>query len=378
MILEIATKEYPYTECVNQAQIYRKVTTGVKPAALNNVVDPETLQIIQLCLEHDPKIRPSAVDLLDHPFFSIVNTNPDGMPSMHSNESLSHREPKAHERMPSDISEAAVPVATKVDAPNHTYFIMERRASSLERTSTSTCTVISTLGITADEVTLTMVYNTGHAAQEIKFPFDLSQDTATDVVSELVDGKLINAEDDQLVRRKIEEAVRSILIRQRANDSNIPVEVDNIEPEARVVLLPGSNIVEEKISPKRPATSSPVYISAQPAQEPLHVPLHIPVPIGIPPKETANFADFHTFSPMLIPDAWESDLDARLRALQEINLLGFDNSNARPKSVGKSSSSLPNGSATHITGNSITGSLSASPTHFEFPPSESISSPPAK
>ncbi|KAK7851378.1 serine/threonine-protein kinase wnk8 [Quercus suber] len=35
-MLEMVTCEYPYSECKNPAQIYKKVTTGIKPASLNS------------------------------------------------------------------------------------------------------------------------------------------------------------------------------------------------------------------------------------------------------------------------------------------------------------------------------------------------------
>ncbi|KAK3838297.1 MAG: kinase-like domain-containing protein, partial [Linnemannia elongata] len=62
------TKEYPYSECTNQAQIYRKVTKGIKPASLDHVKDPETWDFINRCLDHDDRTRPSAQELLDSDF----------------------------------------------------------------------------------------------------------------------------------------------------------------------------------------------------------------------------------------------------------------------------------------------------------------------
>ncbi|CAB1313701.1 unnamed protein product [Coregonus sp. 'balchen'] len=40
-MLEMATSEYPYSECQNAAQIYRRVTSGVKPASFDKVAIPE-------------------------------------------------------------------------------------------------------------------------------------------------------------------------------------------------------------------------------------------------------------------------------------------------------------------------------------------------
>ncbi|KAG0282159.1 Serine/threonine-protein kinase wnk4 [Linnemannia gamsii] len=67
-VLEMVTKEYPYSECTNQAQIYRKVTKGIKPQSLDHVKDPETWDFINRCLDHDDRTRPSAQELLDSDF----------------------------------------------------------------------------------------------------------------------------------------------------------------------------------------------------------------------------------------------------------------------------------------------------------------------
>ncbi|KAJ8899543.1 hypothetical protein K2173_018517 [Erythroxylum novogranatense] len=48
--LEIVTFEYPYCECNNPTQIFKKVTYGVKPASLNKVRDPEMKDFIEKCL----------------------------------------------------------------------------------------------------------------------------------------------------------------------------------------------------------------------------------------------------------------------------------------------------------------------------------------
>ncbi|XP_060039407.1 serine/threonine-protein kinase WNK3 isoform X2 [Erinaceus europaeus] len=69
-MLEMATSEYPYSECQNAAQIYRKVTSGIKPASFNKVTDPEVKEIIEGCIRQNKSARLSIRDLLNHTFFA--------------------------------------------------------------------------------------------------------------------------------------------------------------------------------------------------------------------------------------------------------------------------------------------------------------------
>ncbi|XP_068389954.1 serine/threonine-protein kinase WNK3 isoform X2 [Eschrichtius robustus] len=69
-MLEMATSEYPYSECQNAAQIYRKVTSGIKPASFNKVTDPEVKEIIEGCIRQNKSERLSVRDLLNHAFFA--------------------------------------------------------------------------------------------------------------------------------------------------------------------------------------------------------------------------------------------------------------------------------------------------------------------
>nr|XP_020507502.1 serine/threonine-protein kinase WNK2-like isoform X1 [Labrus bergylta] len=69
-MLEMATSEYPYSECQNAAQIYRKVTSGVKPASYSKISDPEIKEIIGECICHKWEERYSIKDLLNHAFFA--------------------------------------------------------------------------------------------------------------------------------------------------------------------------------------------------------------------------------------------------------------------------------------------------------------------
>ncbi|KAF1331122.1 Wnk protein kinase, partial [Globisporangium splendens] len=68
-VLEMVTKEVPYSECINPAQIYKKVTAGIRPRGLQRIVSQAAKDFIELCLSRgNGLIDVSAEYLLDHPF----------------------------------------------------------------------------------------------------------------------------------------------------------------------------------------------------------------------------------------------------------------------------------------------------------------------
>ncbi|KAI0225231.1 hypothetical protein L0F63_003273 [Massospora cicadina] len=82
-LLEMKTGEYPYAECDNAAQVYKKVSQvplegifeltrkGLKPNCIAKAQDdPMVLGIINSCLDTEDK-RPSAQELLSHAFLGV-------------------------------------------------------------------------------------------------------------------------------------------------------------------------------------------------------------------------------------------------------------------------------------------------------------------
>ncbi|KAK6947033.1 Protein kinase domain [Dillenia turbinata] len=70
-LLEMTTLEIPYTECNTVAQIYKKVSSGVRPQGLTRMKDCEVKRFIERCLAQ-PRARPSASELLNDPFFDEI------------------------------------------------------------------------------------------------------------------------------------------------------------------------------------------------------------------------------------------------------------------------------------------------------------------
>merc|ERR1719500_2420451 len=69
-MLEMATSEYPYSECTGPAQIYKKVVNGVKPNSFEKVESEDVKEIIEQCIQLRKEERPSIKELLAKDFFA--------------------------------------------------------------------------------------------------------------------------------------------------------------------------------------------------------------------------------------------------------------------------------------------------------------------
>lgn len=69
-VLEMLTREIPYKECNNPAQIYRKVINGQYPQSLERVADQQVKNFILQCIDFNSSgsDRPTATKLLESEF----------------------------------------------------------------------------------------------------------------------------------------------------------------------------------------------------------------------------------------------------------------------------------------------------------------------
>ena len=152
-VLEMVTGEYPYSECNSIAQVYRRVTSGVKPEAIERLKDPVVKDFINLCICHKD-LRPSAKELMGHPFMTDNSNNDTIFYFGHEEEETNSAEEDSEEEELEDVR-----VVLGNDATN-------------DKDSVNTKLYIKTEG--------------SKKYKEIKFPFNLKKDTPRDVAREMV------------------------------------------------------------------------------------------------------------------------------------------------------------------------------------------------
>eukprot|EP01134_Creolimax_fragrantissima_P002963 CFRG2963T1 len=266
-VLEMFTLQYPYKECHTVASIMKKVLSGVKPASVEQVTWKEGREMIYDCLEKDPDLRPSSRQLLSYPFITMtsdvdvgsssviqnvfqstedlslllsstkpspllvsagqmdslmqLNSAYDNVP--HSNglardpiadivEDEMRRMQMANESSQSSVANLQNPAGRDSPSPsNHSYLDEDevRRMQLAYETSQSSSAVspvkcLSFVNETSDILQLMFETTRGVERRAVHFPFDLTKDTAHDIVDELIDVNIINEDDGLKVITDIE------------------------------------------------------------------------------------------------------------------------------------------------------------------------------
>ena len=79
MLLEIITRDTPYSECKTHGQVFKKLMDKKQPDALESILDLDVKELISSCLS-PVEIRPTVKQLLASSFFynldSVVNDRP--------------------------------------------------------------------------------------------------------------------------------------------------------------------------------------------------------------------------------------------------------------------------------------------------------------
>lgn len=207
-MLEMVTCEYPYSECKNPAQIYEKVSSGVKPIALSRVTGPQVKEFIEKCLV-PASSRPSAEKLLTEPFLASVVLNPLPM-MLNVRESACLSRPEAHS-MDIDLDgKNGISIScmrSSCEAP---------RPSTLEIVRFNDVHTFNLTGELEDDNSISMslrIADIDGNAKNIHFIFYLQADTTISIVREMVQEKCLDFsnEDVVLIAKLMEELIEELV-----------------------------------------------------------------------------------------------------------------------------------------------------------------------
>ncbi|KAM7262459.1 hypothetical protein ACFE04_000142 [Oxalis oulophora] len=181
-MLQMLTAEYPYSECSNPAQIYKKVTSRKLPKAFYRIHNQKAQEFIGNCLV-DVSKRMSAKELLCHPF--IASDEGELLPVPERNQKL----------LPNGMKKVITPYL-EVDRTRRTTYM----------------TITGTLNPEDDAIFLRvkLTDKNGHT-RNIYFPFDVVNDTAIGVAMEMVKELEINDLEPMKIAEMIEEEILSLI-----------------------------------------------------------------------------------------------------------------------------------------------------------------------
>lgn len=230
-LLELVTFEYPYTECKNAAQIYKKVASGIKPASLAKVKDPDVKKFIEKCIGKAPE-RLSASELLRDPFLQM------------------------------DAESDILFHSTHEDQNGSKLIKLESSTSGIDCTVEGQRKDINTIFLK-----LRIADSTGQV-HNIHFPFDIEVDTSISVAAEMVAELDLTDQDVMTIADMIETEIQvhfpdwapGALDEDRGDDDESPLrkEVFGCHSPGNLVLerLPSGRKYWSD-SPKRSSSSSP-------------------------------------------------------------------------------------------------------------------------
>lgn len=197
-LLELVTFEYPYVECVNAAQIYKKVTSGIKPASLAKVKDPGVKAFIEKCIAK-VSLRLPAGELLMDPFLqSDEDIEMIGRSLPFNPNAADSKDSVIEESFSQDFM-----VQGQWKDPN-TIFLKLRIADS-----------------------------TGHI-RNIHFPFDTEVDTVLIVASEMVEELDLTVHDVSVIAAMIDSEIRAYI------PDWTPTELSGVNVDSEVAISDSS------------------------------------------------------------------------------------------------------------------------------------------
>uniref|UniRef100_A0A0E0R4J1 non-specific serine/threonine protein kinase n=2 Tax=Oryza TaxID=4527 RepID=A0A0E0R4J1_ORYRU len=172
-MLEMVTCECPYSECKGFIQIYKKITEGVKPAALSKVKDAEVRGFIESCLASVSDRLPAS-ELLKSPFLQSDDANHRSSNSVQ--EPVKFPENNFTKDEPIFVSLA--PNNGTVNGKEQSFILVLQKSDFLLEGNMST----------TNPVMLFLRFpGPDGKFKNVQFPFDMEKDTSLSVSTEMVE-----------------------------------------------------------------------------------------------------------------------------------------------------------------------------------------------
>nr|KYP48392.1 putative serine/threonine-protein kinase WNK5 [Cajanus cajan] len=185
-MIEIFTSEFPYSECSNPAQIYKKVTSGKLPDAFYRIQDLEAQRFVGKCLANVSERLPAKELLLD-PFL-------------------------ATDQLVSPLPSPTLPKKQTHTLNFTTPLAKELPSMSDHQTKDTHMTITGSINEEDDTVFLKVqISNKNGQKRNIFFPFDTINDTAIDVAVEMVKELEISDLEPLEIAEMIEEEISALV-----------------------------------------------------------------------------------------------------------------------------------------------------------------------
>ncbi|XP_027933031.1 probable serine/threonine-protein kinase WNK4 isoform X2 [Vigna unguiculata] len=186
-VLEMLTSDYPYSECTNPAQIYKKVTSGKLPAAFFRIEDTEAQKFIGKCLIAAAE-RPSAKELLHDPF--LLSNDESSMAKIGIPKPFLNYSEMEKLQLSDDLPMTKMSITGKLNPEDGTIFLKVK------------------------------ISEKDGSCRNVYFPFDIYTDTPVDVAIEMVKELEITDLKPSDIARMIEGEISVLLPNWR--NSNCP------------------------------------------------------------------------------------------------------------------------------------------------------------
>lgn len=261
-LLEMVTMEYPYSECNNMAQIFKKVFQGEKPRAFSMLEEGSVKDVINACLQREEH-RPSASRLLEHPLFKDWEQD-DGKAS---NLSLVKGAPIAVETALSTTRTSnPMPIGTELidwsDPLNRNVFVSMIGGDHAESHGQQV-SVVAAKDSGGGGFYIGLEIPIRDAIKRVEFTFDPFEDSSQHIAQEMVAEFGLNTEQLHVIRAEID---RQVLMakeqREAASRNATPQPPSRHTPAQTVSHNPGESAAVATVPQSRTAYETPESLSS--------------------------------------------------------------------------------------------------------------------